>query len=265
MKTRILSAAVALVLLFTVLLCGNLLVLKIAVGIIAAIGLYELYRAFGYQNHKGLTGLGMLLGFLIPFLPSVMSVITVLFVYALAGIATMVFCPEKLSFSDITNFLVFLIYVPCSLCCLVQVRETEFGAYAIWLILGGAWLTDTFAYFVGCAFGKRKLCPLISPHKTVAGAVGGVTGTAVSALIYGMVLNRFFPVSLIPLVCLGICLGIVAQFGDLTASKIKRERGIKDFGNLMPGHGGVIDRFDSILFTAPVVCLFMTYFTIFMK
>ncbi|MBE7041982.1 MAG: phosphatidate cytidylyltransferase [Ruminococcaceae bacterium] len=265
MKTRILSAAVALVLLFAVLLCGNMWILKIAVGIIGAIGLFELYRAFEYQVHKELTWVGMLLGFLIPFLPSVNSIVTVLFFYALFGIAVMVFRPQQLSFSDVTNFLVFQIYVPCALSCLVSVRETEFGAYAIWLILGGAWLTDTFAYFVGCAFGKRKLCPVISPNKTIAGAVGGMTGTALSALIYGFVLNRYFTVSLIPLAFLGICLGIVAQFGDLTASKIKRERGIKDFGHLMPGHGGVIDRFDSILFTAPMVSLFITYFTIFTK
>ena len=265
MKIRILSALVALILLFAIILCENLWVLKIAVGIISVIGLYELYRAFGYQKYKLLIVAGLVTGFIIPLLPSLFMIITVLFLYAVIGVVMMMLREGALPFSDLTNFLFFQLYVPCSLACLVQVRETEFGFYAIWLILGGAWLTDSFAYFTGRAFGKRKLCPHISPHKTVAGAVGGVLGTTVSALIYGLVLSNFFTVQLLPLLGLGVCLGFLSQIGDLTASRMKREQGIKDFGNLMPGHGGVIDRFDSILFTAPVVCLFLAHFTIFMK
>lgn len=265
MKTRILSALGALVLLFAVILCDNLWVLKIAVGVISAVGLFELYKAFGYQGHKLLTSLGLLAGFLIPLMPSLLCIVTILFVYAVAGVAVMLSKPGHLPFSHLTTILFFQVYVPCALTCLVWVREQDFGFYALWLILGGAWLTDTFAYFTGRAFGKRKLCPVISPHKTVAGAVGGVVGTTLSAAVYGLVLSRFFNVQLLPLCLLGLCLGILAQIGDLTASWMKREQGIKDFGHLMPGHGGVIDRFDSILLTAPTVCLFLTYVTIFTK
>ncbi len=265
MKIRILSALVALILLFTVLLCGNLWVLKIAVGIISVMGLSELYRAFGYEKHKILMGAGFLAGFLIPLLPSIMGVVTTLVLYGFLGATIMLSRPGALSFSDLTNCLFFQVYVPCALACLVWVRQSEFGVFSIWLILGGAWLTDTFAYFTGRAFGKRKLCPLISPHKTVAGAVGGVIGTTASALIYGLALSKVCTVQLVPLTVAGLCLGLIAQVGDLTASWMKREQGIKDFGNLMPGHGGVIDRFDSILFTAPLTCLFLAHFTIFTK
>ncbi len=265
MKIRILSALVALLLLFAVLFCGNLWVLKIAVGLISVIGLSELYRAFGYGKHKLLMGAGFVAGFLIPLLPSIMWVVTVLVLYAFLGASVLLSRSGGLSFSDLTNCLFFQLYVPCALACLVWVRQSEFGGYAIWLILGGAWLTDTFAYFTGRTFGKRKLCPLISPHKTVAGAVGGMIGTTLSALIYGLVLSNYCTVQLVPLTIAGLCLGLIAQIGDLTASWMKREQGIKDFGNLMPGHGGVIDRFDSILFTAPLTCLFLAHFTIFTK
>lgn len=265
MKTRILSAAVALAVLFAVILCGNIWVLKIAAAIISVIGLFELYRAFGYQNHKLLIVAGMVEGAVIPFLPSLSLIVTVLFLYFVLGAAVMLSRPGSVAFSDLTNLLFFQVYVPCSLACLVWVRQAELGFYALWLILGGAWLTDTFAYFSGRAFGKRKLCPHISPHKTVAGAVGGVIGTTAAALLYGLVLNTFFTVHFLPLLGLGVSLGLLAQMGDLTASWMKREQGIKDFGNLMPGHGGVMDRFDSILFTAPAVCLFLAHFEIFVK
>lgn len=265
MKTRILSAIVALAVLFAVISCGNIWVLKIAAAVISVIGLFELYRAFDYLSHRLLVGIGMITGALIPLLPSLSLIVTVLLIDLVLGAAVMLSRPGAVSFSDLTNLLFFQIYVPCSLACLVWVRQAEFGFYAIWLILGGAWLTDTFAYFTGRAFGKRKLCPHISPHKTVAGAIGGLVGTTAAALLYGLFLDQTMTVHYLPLLGLGLSLGLLAQIGDLTASWIKRERGIKDFGNLMPGHGGIMDRFDSILFTAPAVCLFLAHFTLFVK
>ena len=265
MKTRLFSAVIALAVLFAVILCGNIWVLKIAAAIIAVIGLFELYRAFHYLTYKLLVWAGMVTGALIPILPSLSMIVTALFLYLILGAAVMLSRPGAVSFSDLTNMLFFQVYVPCSLACLVWVRQADFGFYAIWLILGGAWLTDSFAYFAGRAFGKRKLCPHISPHKTIAGAVGGMAGTTAAALVYGLFLDTFLTVHYLPLLGLGASLGILAQMGDLTASWMKRERGIKDFGNLMPGHGGVMDRFDSIFFTAPAVCLFLAHFIIFSK
>lgn len=120
----------------------------------------------------------------------------------------------------------------------------------LWLVLLAAFGTDIFAYFTGFFFGKRKLSPTISPKKTVEGAIGGVAGSVLLCGLFGFL---FVPHLWIAAAAIGLIGSVAAQFGDLTASLLKRNMGIKDFGNLIPGHGGVLDRFDSILFTAPFV------------
>lgn len=123
----------------------------------------------------------------------------------------------------------------------------------VWLILITAFCTDIFAYFGGYFLGKHKLCPVISPKKTVEGSVCGTLGSVLFCVLFGY----FFPVGeglhLWEYAVIGLAGGIVSQFGDLTASIFKRKMGIKDYGNLIPGHGGIMDRFDSVLFTAPMV------------
>ena len=129
------------------------------------------------------------------------------------------------------------------------------GQYAYILIFIGAWATDTGAYFVGVLFGKHKLIPAVSPKKTVEGALGGILGCVFGFVVYGLILNFFFDVKVnyLPLVLLAILVAIVSQIGDLIASYLKRESGIKDFGTIFPGHGGIMDRFDSIIAVAPVI------------
>lgn len=126
------------------------------------------------------------------------------------------------------------------------------GAYSIlvWLIFLTAFGTDIMAYFSGYAFGKHKLCPKISPKKTIEGSVGGTLG---SVVLCGLFSFFFAKELLIHCLIIGVLGGIISQFGDLTASIFKRKMGIKDYGNLIPGHGGIMDRFDSVLFTAPLV------------
>lgn len=132
------------------------------------------------------------------------------------------------------------------------------GNYLYMLIFIGAWATDSGAYFVGVLMGKHKLIPSVSPHKTVEGAIGGVLGCAVGYAIYGAVLSLAFNVKVnwAALMILAVIIAVVDQFGDLIASYIKREQGIKDFGTIFPGHGGVLDRFDSIIAIAPVIYIF---------
>ena len=132
---------------------------------------------------------------------------------------------------------------------------SDIGAIAIWAVFVGACLSDTFAYFCGTLFGKHKLAPSISPKKTVEGSVGAILGTILSFLVYGLVivLATDLKVNFILIMLLGFVCSVFAQFGDLSASVIKRECQIKDFGSLFPGHGGLMDRLDSILFVAPVV------------
>ena len=130
------------------------------------------------------------------------------------------------------------------------------GKYLVWLILLSSWGCDTFAYCAGKLFGKHKMTPKLSPKKTVEGAIGGVVGAAVLGFLYG----TFFKNNMIQVINPGVISGaacaiaaVISMVGDLAASAIKRNHDIKDYGNLIPGHGGILDRFDSMIFTAPAI------------
>ena len=131
--------------------------------------------------------------------------------------------------------------------------ETELGCALVWTALIGTWASDTFAYFAGSMLGSHKLCPTISPGKTVEGFLGGFIGTVFSVMAVG---GLFFSFGIMQMAVLGIGIAIIAPLGDLVESVIKRHTGIKDSGRLIPGHGGVLDRFDSVMFTAPLVYYF---------
>lgn len=136
------------------------------------------------------------------------------------------------------------------------IGEMETGCGLIWIALIGTWSSDTFAYFGGYLFGKHKLCPEVSPKKTVEGFISGVLGTMVTVTLVGSSLGFSAPM----MAALGFVIALVATLGDLVESAIKRYTGIKDSGNLIPGHGGVLDRFDSVMFTVPFVYYFMKFF-----
>lgn len=135
-------------------------------------------------------------------------------------------------------------------------RLSGFHSY-VWIVLMSSFGTDIFAFFTGKAFGKRKLCPTISPKKTVAGAIGGVLGSIILCGVFSWI---FMPTEFWTCIIIGAAGGVFAQFGDLAASVMKRKIGIKDWGTLIPGHGGILDRLDSILFVAPLV-----YYILFFK
>jgi len=148
---------------------------------------------------------------------------------------------------------------------IVTTRQLEAGNLYIFLIFIGAFATDTCAYFVGVLFGKHKLCPKISPKKTIEGAIGGEIGTVILMLAFGYVAGNVANVNVnyLSLGILGVLSGLFSQLGDLTASIIKRQYGVKDYGNLLPGHGGIMDRIDSIVLMAPLVYYFVTNFCVF--
>ena len=133
------------------------------------------------------------------------------------------------------------------------------GELLVLLPLVAAWGSDTFAYFVGVRFGRHKLAPVISPKKTIEGSVGGVAGAAALTVVVVMLFNRHSAIDLPYWVAaiIGACGAVVGQLGDLSFSIIKRQTGIKDYGKIFPGHGGVLDRFDSVIFVAPVVELLL--------
>ena len=142
---------------------------------------------------------------------------------------------------------------------IVLLRDFQnIGMYLFMLIFVGAWMTDIFAYFVGRFFGKHKLIPEISPKKTVEGSIGGIVFCSLSFVLYGFILSYFTSISLVSYIVLGVVgviISIVSQIGDLTMSQIKRQFGVKDYGKIFPGHGGMLDRFDSILAVALVLLI----------
>ncbi|MBQ8682791.1 MAG: phosphatidate cytidylyltransferase [Selenomonadales bacterium] len=190
----------------------------------------------------------------------------------LAGICQMIFSDERLNPVRMSLFSTGVLYIGYLLAFLILLREispqilaTSFGAMemgeaAVYWAFIGTWASDTFAFFVGSTcnktIGTHKLCPQVSPGKSLEGAIGGLVGSMICMAYFGALFG--FPV--IDGIVLGFLVGIVAPLGDLCESSYKRYTGVKDSGTLLPGHGGILDRFDSILFVAPVVYLFINLF-----
>ena len=176
------------------------------------------------------------------------TILILLFVY--------VFAFPKYDARQVMATLFSFIYAPIMLGYLYLTRELDQGFYIAWLIIISSWVCDTCAYFTGVMFGKHKMFPILSPKKSVEGFIGGIAGAAILGLIYGLVFGENLPTLAMPAAgCTLICAAgaLIAVVGDLAASAIKRDTEIKDYGKLIPGHGGILDRFDSILFTAPAV------------
>lgn len=169
----------------------------------------------------------------------------------------------KYRMEDAAHTLFGIIYIPFLLSFALMIRNMDRGFEYIWLVIIGASVTDIFAYFTGTLFGRHKLIPAISPKKTVEGAIGGALGCMIVMMFYGeLVISRSgaIPVAVYHFALMGILCGVLSQIGDWAASSIKRSAGIKDFGRLIPGHGGMLDRCDSFLFVAPVVYFYISLF-----
>lgn len=263
-KTRLLSGivlvAVALALIITggnVLLCG--------LGIISLIGMFELYRVFGIEKEiAGFAGyLAAVLYYIhlaFDFIPDTMMLVLGLLVLLMF---IYVFSYPKYKTEQILAAFFGVFYVAVMLSFVYQTRELSMGAYTVWLIFLCSWGCDTCAYCVGMLIGKHKMAPKLSPKKSIEGAVGGVVGAALLAIIYGFVFQDAMGVDNTTIWFMaGICAvgALISMVGDLTASAIKRNYEIKDYGKLIPGHGGILDRFDSVIFTAPVIFYLAVYF-----
>lgn len=149
------------------------------------------------------------------------------------------------------------IYAPVMLSFIWLIREWHGGFYLVWLVFISSWISDTCAYLVGRTFGKHKLAPVLSPKKSVEGSIGGIFGAALIGFLYGFVLQKTntlnLPYQALYFALIGGVGSVLSQLGDLAASGIKRDHDIKDYGKLIPGHGGIMDRFDSVIVTAPLI------------
>ncbi|MFW5648381.1 MAG: phosphatidate cytidylyltransferase [Candidatus Alkaliphilus sp. MAG34] len=248
---RIISAIIGLPFLLAIIIVGKT-PLFIALLVISLIALWEFYNAckdkFAPMETVGYVGsIVILILANFTFQPSYVSMLFFILIVVL-NIVKLTH-NNKYSFVDISITLYSLAYIPFLLSYILLIPKQP-NNIVIWLVFITAWGTDTSAYFSGYFFGRKKLCPFISPKKTIEGAIGGVLGSMVISLIFGYF---FLQKHLYAIMLIGVLGSMAAQIGDLSASLVKRHIGIKDFGNIMPGHGGVLDRFDSILFTAPIV------------
>ena len=187
----------------------------------------------------------------------------------LAGVvvlfAMLLRCHKKIGFTEIAGAYFGGILIPYLLMSLIRMfTMTEAnGKVYILIPLLAAWGSDTFALFAGMAFGRHKLAPVISPQKTVEGSIGGVAGAVVLMVLYGLAANALAEAGMSIALCvaLGLFGAVLGQVGDLSFSIVKRKSGIKDYGKIFPGHGGVLDRFDSVIFVAPAAELLLHLFT----
>ncbi|HHV98136.1 MAG TPA: phosphatidate cytidylyltransferase [Clostridiaceae bacterium] len=268
MKTRIISATVGIILLLIVVFAPKE-VLAAGMFILAVIGLHEFYSTVataGYRPVKLIGYLACIPIFIIGFTNNEYNKYTVLSVFAILAVlmGLIVFKHERYNIIDISLTTFGIMYVPFLFLFIILTRNLENGFYFMWMIFIGAWVTDTFAYFTGVFLGKRKLIPPISPKKTVEGSIGGIAGCVAVMTLYGVLVinSRLGNIPLYHYIIISLLCGIISQVGDLAASAIKRYVKVKDYGKIMPGHGGVLDRFDSILFVAPVVYFYISFFII---
>ena len=259
MLTRILTSIVGIVVFLGVIFAPPT-VLYIALFVVCAGMLYEMYRVIDAKRGLQLVGLLaeiiMFAGFFAEKIGLAFYGVIFLFMVAL------VFLWGKCNSKDVLTSGMVTLFITSAILSLVMLRMGN-SVYTLLLPFIIAWLSDTGAYFTGYFLGKHKLCPKMSPIKTVEGAIGGVVFAGFAAFVYlGFVYGNFTAGFSWTAILIGSVGSVISQIGDLAASCIKRDFDKKDYGSLLPGHGGLMDRFDSVLFSAPYVLLVLTYFGI---
>ena len=263
MKTRLITAAVLVPLLLLVLYAAPKIVTVILFSLLCAFSAIELLYNTGLVKHLRLVVYTVIIAAFVPvwcyFGMSKTWALAAILLFVVLLFMETILSGMKIRFEKLCTCLAAGLLIPFLLSSLVRIIAPSGGRYYILIPFVVAFLSDTGAYFIGCRFGKHKLAPQISPKKSIEGVFGGVLFAVVGMLLYTVVLQVFFHVS----VSYGYALvyGIVGSaidvFGDLCFSVIKRQSGIKDYGTLFPGHGGVLDRFDSMIFVSPLIELLL--------
>lgn len=264
-KTRVISAVVLVVLMVAGIFAGSHVFTGLFM-VISLIGMFEVYRVFKLEKSPmAIVGYMAALGFDIAIYLAYSELSMVVLVGALIAmmmVYIITFPKFKAEQVMITYF--GFVYVAVMLSYVFRIRAMEDGFMLVWLVFICSWINDTCAYLVGVTCGKHKMTPKLSPKKSYEGAIGGIVGAAIVAAIYGYIfMDKLGTIMNPPVVCAVACAmgAFISIFGDLAASAIKRNHDVKDYGSLIPGHGGILDRFDSMIFIAPVVYWAIVLFT----
>ena len=262
---RVTSALLGFPLVIIVILLGNKYIIDIVLSIVAIIALHEYYNAF--KEYKPIKWMGYLAAFFICFIHIIPE--TQLFRYIglsipftiVALFIQLVIKDLKISVIDIAITLFGILYIVLFIMFIPLLTGVEHGKILIWYAIFAAWGTDIFAFIIGntLKMGKHKFSK-ISPKKSIEGCLGGLIGAVIICLIYTVCINKFmaFEISYLKMLIVSMLLSVIGQFGDFAASSIKRFVGIKDYSNLIPGHGGLLDRIDSLIFIAPFAYILLT-------
>lgn len=263
MKTKIkrfISGTILFLAVAVILIFGNSTAVNLTISAVALIAINEYFNCLS-KKYKVERWIGNILAILLAFinvLPKEMLIL--MFPIGIALLFFKVIITEmKTNFVDIAITGFGIIYIIGFIVFIPLIYMSEHGKLLIWYLAISAWGTDTFAYLVGIKFGKHKLTP-ISPKKSIEGSIGGIVGSTLIAIIYTYFINKICNagISYLAITGIGVALSVLAQIGDLAASSIKRYVDIKDFGKIIPGHGGMLDRIDSILFIAPFAYFLLT-------
>lgn len=252
-----------------VMFLSDTIVLNIAVAVVAVISLDELYRVTLKEAPRWLRIPGLIFAGVYHFHPLVPQISEAALIYALMLILFIMMLKhhDTLHIGQISLAFTLAYLVTVTINTMILIQDMPGGQYLVWLVCLIPWASDSLAYFGGRALGKRKMCPTISPHKTVAGGVFGMMGGVLVAALFcwamhmlGETLYRVPALFVVSFFC-----SAISEMGDLCASVIKRQYGCKDYGSIFPGHGGMMDRFDSVFFVAPVLYYFLEFFPLFVQ
>ncbi len=261
--TRTISGAVLLLIIILTIIVGGPLWLVVT-GALSLMALYELLKALSIDKTilAAVSYVFCLLIYIAMGFGLQEFLMLILIGYFIAIMAVYVIKWPAYDVLMISKALFSMIYAGVCMSYLYQIRNLDNGIYMMWLVFISSWGSDTCAYLVGITLGKHKIPSTLSPKKSIEGCIGGVFGAAIIGLIYGIFLDKNMPgefscAVVFPIIC---AVGsVLSQLGDLAASAVKRNCEIKDYANLIPGHGGILDRFDSVIYIAPII-YYILYF-----
>lgn len=263
MKQRVISGAVLVVILAITLYFGGIVTCGL-MALVSLVGNMELLRVYGVNKKTPgiVCYLATVLYYIAIYLDRMDIIVPMMVVYLLVMLAVYVLIFPTYSDKQIMAAFMDFFYVSVMLSFVYLIRNMEHGLVLVLLIFVSSWINDTCAYFVGRALGKHKMAPVLSPKKSIEGLIGGIVGAGVFGAVFGILFDKYVDtMNYAPLLfaVVGAVGALPAVIGDLAASAIKRNNDIKDYGKLIPGHGGILDRFDSIIFTAPIIYYLLVY------